>query len=149
MVRWYHRSIYDELDELKASMDYLFQLALEPTEDSQFLNGETDEIVCRYPHNINAEVTEYDDEVMVTVDMIPSMNTTGITVDLVDPDTLQISCDRNEEESTGNDRLYPREQRSFSLRHLVPLPVPVTRRGARSTLKHGVLDLHLKKVTRC
>lgn len=147
MVRRYHRSIYDELDELKASMDYLFQLALEPTDNPLLPEGEIDDLVCRYLHNITAEVTEHDDEVMVTVDIIPGMDTTVLSVDLVDPDTLKISCDRKEEELTGNNGHFPREQRFFSLHHLIPLPVPVTKSGARSTLKNGVLDLHLKKVT--
>ena len=34
MVRHYRRSIYDELDDLRASMDYLFQLVLEPVDDT-------------------------------------------------------------------------------------------------------------------
>jgi len=147
MVRRYHRSIYDELDELKASMDYLFQLALEPTDNPLLPEEEISEIVCRYPHNLNAEVSEYDDEVMVTVDMIPGMDTMVISVDLVNKDTLKISCDRMDEDVNGEDGYFQPDQRSFSLHHLIPLPVPVTTSGARTTLKNGVLDLHLKKVT--
>ena len=147
MVRRYHRSIYDELDELKASMDYLFQLALEPTDDPLLPAEERYEIVCRYPHNLNAEVSEYDDEVMVTVDMIPGMDTTVISIDLANPDTLKISCDRWDEEVKEHDGYYPPDKRSVSLHHLISLPVPVTKSGARTTLKNGVLDLHLKKVT--
>jgi HSP20 family protein len=147
MVRRYHRSIYDELDELKASMDYLFQLALEPTDNPLLPKEERSEIVCQYPHNLNAEVVEHGDEVMVTVDMIPGMDTTVISVDLVDPDTLKISCDRQQDESKGHDGYYQHGQRFFSLHHLIPLPVPVTKSRARTTLKNGVLDIHLKKVT--
>ena len=147
MVRRYHRSIYDELDELKASMDYLFQLALEPTDNLLLPEEDRSEIVCRYPHNLNAEVSEYDDEVMVTVDMIPGMDPLQISVELVNTDTLKISCDRREEEVMASGGYYPSEQRSFSLHHLIPLPVPVIKSGARTTLKNGVLDLHLKKAT--
>lgn len=147
MVRRYHRSIYDELDELKASMDYLFQLALEPSDNPLLPAEDTDEIVCWYPHSINAEVVEHDDEVMVTVDMIPGMDTSVISVNLVNPDTLKISCDRQDEEVKGLNGHDKAGQRSFSLHHLIPLPVPVTKKRARITLKNGVLDLHLKKVT--
>ncbi|MDO8872016.1 MAG: Hsp20/alpha crystallin family protein [Methanoregula sp.] len=147
MVRRYHRSIYDELDELKASMDYLFQLALEPTDNPLLPAEEISEIVCRYPHNLNAEVSEYDDEVMVTVEMIPGMDTMVISVDLVNTDTVKISCERRDEEVNGHNGSYQPYQRSFSLHHLIPLPVPVTKSGAGITLKNGVLDLHLKKVT--
>jgi HSP20 family molecular chaperone IbpA len=144
MGRRYHRSIYDELDELKASMDYLFQLALEPT-DNPLLPEERSEIVCSYPHNLNAEVFEYDDEVMVTVDMIPGMDISVISVNLINPDTLKITCDRQEEEKKEDDGQYHPEKRYFSLHHLIPLPVSVTESGARTTLKNGVLDLHLKR----
>ena len=147
MVRRYHRSIYDELDELKASMDYLFQLALEPADNPLLPAEEKSEIVCCYPHNLNAEVSENDDEVMVTVDMIPGMDTTLISVDLVNPDTLKISCERQDEEGKGHDGCYQPVERFFSIHHLISLPVPVTKSGAKTTLKNGVLDLHLKKVT--
>jgi HSP20 family molecular chaperone IbpA len=146
MVRRYHRSIYDELDELKASMDYLFQLALEPADNPLLPAEEQSDIVCRYPHTLNAEVLEYEDEVMVTLDMIPGMGTTTISVHLANPETLEISCDRLDTGENGNDVHSLMEQRSFSLHHLIRLPVPVTKGGARTTLKNGVLDLHLKKI---
>ena len=147
MVRRYHRSIYDELDELKASMDYLFQLALEPTDNPLLPVEEKSEIVCCYPHNLNAEVSENNDEVMVTLDMIPGMDTTVISVDLVNTDLLKISCERRDEEVKGHDGCHQPAERTFSIHHLISLPVPVTRCGARTTLKNGVLDLHLKKAT--
>lgn len=145
MVRRYHRSIYDELDELKASMDYLFQLALEPTDNPLLPAEERSEIVCCYPHNLNAEVSEYDDEVMVTLDMIPGMDSTVISVDLVNKDTLKISCERRAEEVKEHDGSSQSVDGFFSIHHLIPLPVPVRKSGARTTLKNGVLDLHLKK----
>ncbi len=73
MVRRFHRSIYDELDDLKASMDYLFQLAFEPIDNPLLPEGENPDIVCLYTHNLNAEITEHDDEVIVTVDTIPGI----------------------------------------------------------------------------
>ena len=145
MVRRNHRSIYDELDELKASMDYLFQLALEPTDNSLLPEKENAEISCQYLHNLNAEVVEQDEEVMVTVDMIPGMDTTVISVDLVNPDTLKISCNRRDLNAKKPDGHYLPEQRFFSIQHVITLPEPVTKRWARATLKNGVLDLHLKK----
>ncbi len=41
MVRHYRRSIYDELDDLITSMDYLFQLVLEPVDEPLLPAGET------------------------------------------------------------------------------------------------------------
>ena len=145
MVRRYHRSIYDELDELKASMDYLFQLALEPTDNPLLHEEERSEIVCCYPHNLNAEILEYDDEVMVTLDMIPGMDTTVISVDLLNKDSLKISCKQCVGDGKAHDRSTPSVERFISIHHLISLPCPVTKLKAGVTLKNGVLDLHLKK----
>ena len=139
MVRRFHRSIYDELDDLKASMNYLFQFAFEPVDDPMLPEGEQPEIVCLYPHTLNTEVTEHNDEVMVTVDMIPGCEAAKISVDLVSPDSLKITCDREEETTAGRDR------RSFSVHRIIPLPDKVTTSGAKSTYKNGVLDIHLRR----
>jgi HSP20 family molecular chaperone IbpA len=146
MVRRYHRSIYDELDELKASMDYLFQLALEPTDNPLLPEEDLSEIVCCYPYNLNAEILEYDDEVMVTLDIIPGMDTTVISVDLVNKDSLKISCKRCVEDGGAQDRITPPIERFISIHHLISLPCPVTKFKAGVTLKNGLLDIHLKKV---
>ena len=145
MVRRFHRSIYDELDELRASMDYLYQLALEPADFPMVLPEDNPGIVCRYTHNLNAEVTLQDEEVTVTVDMVTGTGTSKISVDLIDETTLKISCDQaeDEQEDTFGDTLH--EQRSFALARIIPLPDPVKRDGARISLIHGVLDIHLKK----
>jgi HSP20 family protein len=139
MVRRFHRSIYEELDELKASMDYLFQLTIEPMDNPMLPQGEEHGIVFQYPHNLNVEVTEDDKEVIVTVDIIPGIETSKISLELINRSCLQITCQRQEVQEG-------RELRSVSLHQEVPLPWPVMWRGARSTLNHGVLDLHFRKV---
>jgi HSP20 family protein len=142
MVRRFHRSIYDELDELKASMDYLFQLALEPMDNPMLPQDEGPGIVCLYPHNLNVEVSEDSEDVIVTVDIVPGIEPSKISIDLSDRSTLNITCNRRDE----MDKEGRQEPRSVSLHQEIALPCPVIRNGARSTLKHGVLDLRLKKV---
>ena len=146
MVRRFHRSIYDELDELRASMDYLYQLALEPADNPLLPEGDVPDIVCQSVHNLNAEVAEHDDEVTVTLDTIQGTGTSKISVDLVGENTLKITQYREDESADhgeGGDCL--RERQSFSLHHLIPLPCHVIPAGARMSLKNSVLDIHLKK----
>jgi HSP20 family molecular chaperone IbpA len=145
MVRRFHRSIYDELDELRASMDYLYQLALEPADNLQLPGEDNPDIVCQYMHNLNAEVIEHDDEVIVTVDTIPGNGTSKISLDLINKNTLKITCDRAEEERTDDDGNYRYERRSFSLHRFIPLPGQVINYGAKMSLRNGVLDIHFKK----
>jgi len=145
MVRRFHRSIYDELDELRASMDYLYQLALEPADNPLLPEGEGPDILCRSVHNFDAEVAEHDDEVTVTIDAIPGTGNTKISVDLLNENTVRLTVSR-EEDRTGEDGGNCRRAlRSFSLHRMIPLPCQVTSRGATLHLKNSVLDIHLKK----
>jgi HSP20 family molecular chaperone IbpA len=145
MVRRFHRSIYDELDELRASMDYLYQFALEPADNPLLPGEENPDIVCRYMHTLNAEVAEHDDEVIVTVDTINGTGSSKLSVDLINENTLQITSYRDEEKTEDTNGNCLREQRSFSLHRLIPLPGHVMNHGARLSLRNGVLDIHLKK----
>jgi len=144
MVRRFHRSIYDELDELRASMDYLFQFAFEPMDNPLLPAGENPVIVCQAPHNLNAEVTENDDEVIITVEIIPGIENTKISLDLTGHNILKISWELQEEPMIENEGHPLHEQRSCSMHHEITLPCPVMKHGAKSSLKHGVFDLRLK-----
>lgn len=146
MVRRFHRSIYDELDELRASMDYLYQLALEPAGNPLLPGDDVPGIVCQYLHSPNAEVAEYDDEVTVTVDTVAGTEDTKISVDLIDATSLLITCAREDEQTLDDDGNFLREERSVFLHQRIRLPSPVADAGARMSMRHGVLDIHLKKV---
>jgi HSP20 family molecular chaperone IbpA len=145
MVRRFHRSIYDELDELRASMDYLYQLALEPADNPLLPGDDNPDIVCQYLHNLNAEVADHDDEVTVTVDTIPGTGNSKLSVDLLNENTLKITSDREEERTVDDDGNCLRQRRAFSLHRLIPLPAQVMNNGAKLSLRNGVLDIHLKK----
>jgi HSP20 family molecular chaperone IbpA len=145
MVRHYRRSIYDELDDLRASMDYLFQLVLEPIDELLLPAGETSDPVSMYPHILETEVTELDDEVMVTINLIPGVDDTVFSCSLIEGKTLKIFCDRQEVKTVELGDYSMTEQRSFALHREIPLPARVTPKGATSTLKNGVLDMHLMK----
>ena len=145
MVRYYRRSIYDELDDLRASMDYLFRLVLEPLDEPLLPLGQTSDPESLCPPFLNAEVTELTDEVMVTVDLIPGVNNTVFSCSLINEKTLIISCDRQEAKTVVQEGFSMTEQRLCSLRREIPLPSRVTDKGAKSTLKNGVLDIHLMK----
>lgn len=145
MVRHYRRSIYDELDDLRASMDYLFQLVLEPIDTPLLPEGETPDPVSLYPPLLDAEVTELDDEVMVTVNLIPGVHNAVFSCGLINEKTLKISCDLQEVKTVEQEGYSMTEQRLCSLRREIPLPTMVTHKGAKSTLKNGVLDIHFMK----
>ncbi len=145
MVRRFHRSIYDELDELRASMDYLYQLALEPVDNPWYPQEDTPGIVCQCLHILNAEVAEHNDEVTVTVDIVPGTGNSKISADLINDRNLKITCDKEEERTEDHELDCLLARRSFSLNYLIPLPCPVMKYGAKLSLRNGVFDIHFKK----
>jgi HSP20 family molecular chaperone IbpA len=146
MVRNYRRSIYDELDDLRASMDYLIRLVLEPLDEPLLPLGQMSDPVSLCPPFLDAEVTELNDEVMVTVNLIPGVNNTVFSCNLINEKTLQISCDRQEVKTVVEEGFSMTEQRLCSLRREISLPSRVTDKKAKSTLKNGILDIHLMKI---
>jgi HSP20 family molecular chaperone IbpA len=126
-------------------MDYLFQLVLEPIDEPLLPAGEIPDSMILYPPILNAEVTELNDEVMVTVNLIPGVHNTVFSCGLINDKTLKISCDRKEVKTVEQEGYCMTEQRLCSLRREIPLPTRVTHNGAKSTVKNGVLDIHLMK----
>ena len=126
-------------------MDYLFQLVLEPIDTPLLPVGETPDPVSLYPPLLDAEVTELDDEVMVTVNLVPGVNNAVFSCGLINEKTLKISCDLQEVKTVEQEGYSMTEQRLCSLRREIPLPTMVTHKGVKSTVKNGVLDIHFMK----
>ncbi|MFZ0005528.1 MAG: Hsp20/alpha crystallin family protein [Methanoregula sp.] len=98
------------------------------------------------PTDLLVDVTEKDDEVIVTADMIPGVAKKDISLNLITPHSLKISCERKEEKKEEREGYYLRERSFGSMTRIVPLPKPVTENTASATFKNGVLEVHLKKV---
>jgi HSP20 family protein len=145
MVKRYRRSIFDELDDMRAYMDYLFQHAFEPGRHALPPAGEPVEVLPAFQGEMRADVTEHDDEVIVTADIIPGIGKKDISLDLITPQALEITCERKEEKREEKEGYYLRERSFGSMRRVIPLPQAVTDEGAAATFRNGVLEVHLKK----
>lgn len=111
--------------------------------------GETDSKMLPAPRtNFRVDVSEKGDEVVVTADMIPGVTKKDISLDLINPQALEISCERREEKKEEKEGYFMRERTFGSMTRIVPLPKPVTEDGSSSTFKNGVLEVHLKKMTK-
>ena len=123
----------------------MFPLVLEPIDTPLLPEGETPDPMSLYPSILDAEVTGLDDEVMETVNLVPGVNNAVFSCGLINEKTLKISCDRQEVKTVEQEGYSMTEQRFLSLHREIPLPTVVTQRGATSTVKNGVLDIHLVK----
>jgi HSP20 family protein len=95
--------------------------------------------------SFRVDVTEHDDDIIVTADMIPGVAKKDICLDLIDPQALEISCERKEEKKEEKKGYYLHERTYGSMARVVPLPKAVTEEGATATFRNGVLEVHLKK----
>jgi HSP20 family protein len=147
MVRWYYRSIFDELDELRKYLDTLYREASEGSTTALLPagSGSATKILPVTLSRPGVDVVQHDDEVVVTADLAPGVFKKDITLDLIDPRALEISWERKEEEKEEKEGYYLRERRFGSMTRIIPLPVAVTQENASATVKNGVLEIHLKK----
>ncbi|MBP1928868.1 HSP20 family protein [Methanolinea mesophila] len=146
-MRRRYRSIYDDLDEMRAYMDYVFGRTGGPGE-LMLLPGETPADLTPVSRGgLRVDVATHDNEVIVTADIMPGVEKGEISLDLVDPQALQIGYERKEEKKEEKEGYYMQERRFGSVCRVIPLPEPVTEEGATATFKNGVLEVHLKKST--
>lgn len=150
MVRWYYRSLFDELEDMRNYMESLARqmygtspLALLP------VTGESTAKMLPAPRTtFHVDVAEKDDEVVVTADMIPGVSKKEISLDLINPQAFEISCERKEEKKEEKEGYYMHERTFGSMTRIVPLPKPVAEEGSSATFRNGVLEVHLKKTTK-
>lgn len=155
MRRPYRWSVYDEFEDMRRQMDELMKwasstspaLALPPEEGQQrelapiFREG--------WAGGFQVDVTEDENDVIVTADMMPGIEKENISMELVSPRALEITCERKEEremksaeeEETG--RYYLHERKYGSMSRVVPLPKAVNPEGAKASFRNGVLEVRL------
>ena len=141
--RRYRRSIFDEMDDMRAYMDELFQQTAR--ENRLALPGQAEVMLPAVRGEFRVDVLDHADEVTITADIIPGVDKKDIRLDLVNPRALEISFERKKEREEKREGYYVRERSFGSMRRIVPLPAEVTEKDAHATFKNGVLEIHLKK----
>ncbi len=147
MVRIYYRSIFDELEDMRKYMDSLLQEVYEPS-GTVLLPAAYDPGTRMLPaqrHSRRVDVAEHENEVVVTADLIPGVDKKDITINLINPRSLEITCERKEERGEENAGYFMHERGFGSMIRIISLPEAVTREGADASFKNGVLEVHLKK----
>lgn len=150
MVKWYYRSVFDELEDMRHYMEWLDR-QIYGTNPAAMLPAAGESAIRMLPEQrkiFSVEVSEKEDEVVVTAAMIAGTMKKDITLDLISPRTLEITCERTEGGTDENGGYYLRERMSGSMRWVVRLQKPVTDDGSSAMFRNGVLEVHLKKIMR-
>lgn len=150
MVRWYYRSVFDELEDMRKYLEVLNRQIYEPNPAGLLpaAGGSARKMLPLPPTTLHVTVSENDDEVVITAAMSAGITKETISLDLIDPRTLEISCVQTDERSDENEGYHLRERTFASMTRVVSLPEPVTDEGSSATFKDGVLEVHLKKITK-
>ena len=105
MVRWYYRSLFDEIEDMRKYMKSLSRrwtdanpIALLPATGESAIK-----MLPAQRTSFHVDVSEKDDEVVVTADMIPGVVKKDITLNLINPQAFEISCERKEERKEENE----------------------------------------------
>ena len=148
MVRWYYRSLFDDLEDMRNYMESLSR-QMHETNPVVLLPATGDGSMKMLPAartDLHVDVSENEDEVVVTADMIPGVIKKDISLTLINPQTLEISCERREEKEVEEEGCTLCGRSFGSMMRIVPLPKPVTDEGSSSTFRNGILVVHLKKM---
>lgn len=106
--------------------------------------GVADRMLPAIRGEFRVDVREHDDEVMIVADL-PGVDKEDVSVSLVNPNTLEISCERKMDKEEKDEGYYVRERMYGSMSRLVMLPHDVTEKGATASFKNGVLEIRMKK----
>ena len=90
------------------------------------------------------DVREHDDEMIVVADL-PGVEKDDVSLQILNPGTLEISCERKGETEEKSEGYYVRERVYGSMQRLVTLPADVTEKDAKASFKNGVLEVRLNK----
>ena len=141
--RYPFESIWHEMDEMRAELDALFR---QNSAGGRFLpaGGVTDRMLPAIRGEFRVDVREHDDEVIVAADL-PGVDKAAVSLQILNPRALEISCERNDEKEERAEGFYMRERISGSMSRIVALPADVVEKDAKASFKNGVLEVTLKK----
>ena len=141
--RYPFASLWKEMEEMRAEMDSLFHQG--SSGNRLLLPGSvTDQMLPAIRSDVRVDVKKQGDEVIVVADL-PGLKKENVTLQLLNPRALEITCERREDKEEKSEGYYVRERISGSMRRIVALPADVSDDNSKATFKNGVLEITLKK----
>jgi HSP20 family protein len=141
--RYPFESIWHEMEEMRAELDSLFR---HTTTGNQLLHpgGISDRMLPAIRGGFRVDVREHEGEVIIVADL-PGIEKEMVSLNLINPRALEISCERNKETEDKGEGYYVRERVSGSMRRIVALPTDVMEENSKASFRNGVLEVTLKK----
>ena len=136
-------SMWSEMENMRAELENMFQLA---SSRGRLLpaGGVTDRMLPALRSEFRVDVREHDDEVIVVADL-PGVEKDNVSLQLLNPRTLEISCERKGEKEEKTEGYYVRERIYGSMQRMIAMPADVTEKDAKASFKNGVLEVTFNK----
>ena len=131
------------MEDMRAELENLFQ---QTYSGGKLLppGGVGDRMLPAIRGEFRIDVREHDDEVIVVADL-PGVEKDDVSLQLLSPRALEISCERKGAKEEKSEGYYMRERVYGSMRRIVAMPVDVTEDDSNASFKNGVLEARLKK----
>lgn len=141
--RYPFESMWRDIEDMRAELDNMFQQV--HTGGRLLLpGGVADRMLPAIRGEFRVDVREHDDEVIVVADL-PGAEKDDVSLQLLNPRALEISCERKGEKEEKSEGYYMRERVYGSMSRVVAMPADVTEDDASATFKNGVLEVRFKK----
>lgn len=142
--RYPFESMWQEMEDMRAEMENMFSQMQRGGRMLLPAGGMHDRMLPALRGEFRVDVQEHDDEVVVTADL-PGIEKDAVSIRLVNPHALEISCERNGQNEEKSKGYYMRERMYGAMQRIVLLPTEVSRDNAKASFKNGVLEVHLKR----
>jgi HSP20 family protein len=131
------------MEDMRAELENLFQ---QTYSGGKLLppGGVGDRMLPALRGEFRVDVREHDDEVIVVADL-PGVEKDDVSLQLLSPRALEITCERKGESEEKSEGYYMRERMYGSMRRIVAMPVDVTEIDSNASFKNGVLEIRLRK----
>ena len=125
--------MWSEMENMRAELENMFQMA---SSSGRFLPpaGVTDQILPAIRGEFRVDVREHDDEVIEVADL-PGVEKDDVSLQILNPRTLEISCERKGEKEEKSEGYYVRERVCGLMQPMVTIPADVTVEGAKASFK--------------
>ena len=135
--------MWSEMENMRSELENMFQMA---SQGGRFLppGGVTDGMLPALRGEFRVDVREHNDEVIIAADL-PGVEKEHVSLQLINPRTLEISCERKGEKEEKSEGYYVRERTYGSMQRMVVLPSDVTDKDAKASFKNGVLEVRFNK----
>jgi HSP20 family protein len=141
--RYPFETVWRDMEDMRSELENLFQ---QTYSGGKFLppGGVGDRMLPALRGEFRVDVREHDDEVIVVADL-PGVEKDDVSLQLLSPRALEITCERKGESEEKSEGYYMRERMYGSMRRIVAMPADVTEIDSNASFKNGVLEIRLRK----